>query len=435
MNDTTNCRGLHYPMHAIVIGAGPAGSLAALLLKRGGCEVTLIERHRFPRHKVCGECLSAFGREVLRRHGLDGLLENIGVELVRTQLHAGGETVQIDLPQPMLGISRAVLDLKLLDAAVSEGVNLLQPARVLAVVTLPLEGGGRGRGGGVERQEYAESARRRDVSPGSAAHAAASLSADPKEWADQESRPPDSAPYPLPQGEGEKIAVRWASADSAIAQLLQADVVVLANGAATFTGDKPAPTGDLGIKTHFRRVRADPGAITLYAADGCYGGAAPIEDRRWNAAFSVPAERVKTAGGDVAAVFDSLLSADPAMAKAFTGAERIEPWLASPLPRYSPCRDWPANVVPVGNAAAAIEPIGGEGMGLALRSAELAVGAILSGQLDSLHSQYKRLWQTRSMGCRLAALAMTQGRATAWALGLLNVPTLAEAGMRLIGKA
>jgi len=74
-------------------------------------------------------------------------------------------------------------------------------------------------------------------------------------------------------------------------------------------------------------------------------------------------------------------------------------------------------------------------MGLALRSAELAVGAILSGQLDSLHSQYKRLWQTRSMGCRLAALAMTQGRATAWALGLLNVPTLAEAGMRLIGKA
>ena len=260
------------------------------------------------------------------------------------------------------------------------------------------------------------------------------MSVDSTERVGWGSRPVDPSPRPLPQGEGEKIAVRWAPAESTDSQLLHADLVVLANGAATFTSDKPIPTTDLGIKAHFRHVRADPAAITLYAVDGCYGGAAPIEDGRWNVAFSVPAERVKTAGGDVASVFESLVAADPAMADAFERAERIEPWLASPLPRYTPRQHWPAKVVPVGNAAAAIEPIGGEGMGLALRSAELAAKAILRGQLDSLHSQYKNLWRTRTLGCRLAALAMTRGRISSLALGLLESPTLTKAGLGLIGK-
>ena len=45
----------------VVIGAGPAGSVAAALLARAGLDVILIEQHRFPRDKVCGECLSALG--------------------------------------------------------------------------------------------------------------------------------------------------------------------------------------------------------------------------------------------------------------------------------------------------------------------------------------------------------------------------------------
>src|SRR3954471_1571162 len=53
-----------------IIGAGPAGSAAAFLLARRGWDVTLIEQHRFPRDKVCGECLSAIGIDVLRRMGM-----------------------------------------------------------------------------------------------------------------------------------------------------------------------------------------------------------------------------------------------------------------------------------------------------------------------------------------------------------------------------
>ena len=51
----------------VIIGAGPAGSIAAIILARAGIDVVLIEQHRFPRDKVCGECLSALGIDVLRR--------------------------------------------------------------------------------------------------------------------------------------------------------------------------------------------------------------------------------------------------------------------------------------------------------------------------------------------------------------------------------
>ena len=42
----------------IVVGGGPAGSTAAHLLARAGCDVLLLDRARFPRDKPCSEYLS-----------------------------------------------------------------------------------------------------------------------------------------------------------------------------------------------------------------------------------------------------------------------------------------------------------------------------------------------------------------------------------------
>src|SRR5687768_8276819 len=96
----------------VVIGAGPAGSVAALLLARRGWDVTLVEQHRFPRDKVCGECLSALGMAVLDRHGLGGRFRDAGaVPLTRSAAHsAGGRAVHLALPQPMWGLSRRLFD-------------------------------------------------------------------------------------------------------------------------------------------------------------------------------------------------------------------------------------------------------------------------------------------------------------------------------------
>ncbi len=328
-------------MRFIVIGAGPAGSLAAILLARAGMEVTLIEQSRFPRDKVCGECLSALGRSVLQRHDLESALLRAGaVELTQTQLVCPTRRVCVDLPKPMLGISRSVLDQSLLDHARSSHVKVLQPWRV--------------------------------------------------------------------EGLTDAMTLRVRDLSTNTIHDLSADHILVADGRGGFIGtNRPTPTGDLGIKTHYTGLRASAHTITLYTTPPCYGGVAPIENGRWNAAFSVPANFVKNAGGNIDQVFQKLIESNALMQQHFAGARRVIDWIASPLPRYLPKNDWPGCVTPIGNAAGAIEPIGGEGMGLALRSAELAVDAILHNRRDQLPSQYRKLWQTRSLFCRLAAVTMS----------------------------
>jgi flavin-dependent dehydrogenase len=41
----------------VVVGSGPAGSTAALLLARGGASVALVDKALFPRAKACGDLI------------------------------------------------------------------------------------------------------------------------------------------------------------------------------------------------------------------------------------------------------------------------------------------------------------------------------------------------------------------------------------------
>lgn len=54
----------------LVVGGGPAGSTVATLLARRGREVVLLDRARFPRPKACGECINPGGVALLDRLGL-----------------------------------------------------------------------------------------------------------------------------------------------------------------------------------------------------------------------------------------------------------------------------------------------------------------------------------------------------------------------------
>ena len=54
----------------LVVGAGPAGSIAALVLARAGVRVRLVDRARFPREKLCGDTLNPGTLAILDRLGI-----------------------------------------------------------------------------------------------------------------------------------------------------------------------------------------------------------------------------------------------------------------------------------------------------------------------------------------------------------------------------
>ncbi|QOV89633.1 NAD(P)/FAD-dependent oxidoreductase [Humisphaera borealis] len=370
----------------IIVGAGPSGAVSAILLARAGWRVTLLEQHRFPRDKVCGECLSATGIDVLRRIGLDSLIRSYGaIPLHFTHLHAAdGTSATVALPRPMWGISRHVLDQLLLIEAGRSGTEVRQPARCESLVT--------------------------------------------------------TGPTPT-------IRVRDLLTNVVTEE--RPDWVIVADGKSALLGaEVPRPTKDFGLKVHFKDIAGPADAIELFGTMDTYGGLAPIENNRWNAAFSVPASLLRLHAGDLEMVWERLVGENKTLRKRLADATRVSPFLASPLPRFGVRRQWPNRVIPVGNAAAAMEPIGGEGMGLALRSAELAVEHLLSAQngtstardpggtaaassdpsnpditsLDpvELQNAYHHLWRTRRTACRAAAKVVSSGVFSGMAMEFLR---------------
>jgi len=111
----------------VIAGAGPAGSALALALARAGVAVTLVERQRFPRRKVCGEYLNGGAVAALDALGLGAPLRGIAQPLRGIRLVPPG-TAAIDLPFPSesLACERALLDAMLLDAALAAGATLLR---------------------------------------------------------------------------------------------------------------------------------------------------------------------------------------------------------------------------------------------------------------------------------------------------------------------
>jgi flavin-dependent dehydrogenase len=119
---------------AVVVGAGPAGSSAATVLCGRRRKVLLLEKDTFPRHKVCGEFLSADALPSLERIGARELVVSATAErMTRGTLYlSGGRAVSFPLPEPALGISRFLLDDLLAGRARAAGADVRFGVRVLA---------------------------------------------------------------------------------------------------------------------------------------------------------------------------------------------------------------------------------------------------------------------------------------------------------------
>ncbi len=116
----------------IVVGAGPAGSVAARTLALGGARVLVLERGRFPRNKPCGGGLTY--RALRRFPWLEPALPRITTHRIG-RLHMevpGGDHVSIDAGRPVvLMIRRVEFDHLLVDLAREAGAELVEGAEIL----------------------------------------------------------------------------------------------------------------------------------------------------------------------------------------------------------------------------------------------------------------------------------------------------------------
>jgi geranylgeranyl reductase family protein len=117
----------------LVVGAGPAGSGAAITLARAGLDAVLVDQHPFPRDKVCGDGLIPDAHKALARLGvLDAVLA-----LAQPATHVGcigPRGGRIDVPGTLAVLPRKELDLVLCRAAAAAGARMHAPVRFDAAI-------------------------------------------------------------------------------------------------------------------------------------------------------------------------------------------------------------------------------------------------------------------------------------------------------------
>jgi 2-polyprenyl-6-methoxyphenol hydroxylase-like FAD-dependent oxidoreductase len=392
---------------AVIVGAGPAGASAAILLARAGWSVALIERQTFPRRKVCGECVAASNLSLLDALGVGAAFDRLaGAELRRVALMRGGDSIVASLPAGEGGhrwgraLGREHLDTLLADAAEGAGATRLQPWALQSIA---------GRAGA--------------------------------------------------------FRVRVRALDHAGDDVeLQAGVVVAAHGSW-----EPLPSeraerrerrspGDLfAFKANFRDAAIAADLLPVLSFAGGYGGMVVADGALATLACCVREERLQVLragkpGERAGDVVEAMLRRECAgVAEALRDATREGAWLASGPLRPGVRLGAGDGIFRIGNAAGEAHPIVGEGISMALQSAFVLAASIAPIKSDLLAAsgaaeaqaraltRYEALWRRRfarrlRVAATFAHVAMRPALArVAWPV-LQRWPGVLTQGARFSGK-
>lgn len=329
---------------AVVVGAGPAGSSAAAVLAERGRSVLLLEKDVFPRHKVCGEFLSADALPSLERIGaLKAVEEATSERMTRGALHlANGRAVSFPLPAPALGLSRYRLDDLLARRARDAGADVRFAARVLSVARAAESG---------FHVRFAHRQEEGDIGARTAIGA----------WG------------------------RWDSLDRALERGFVRRHSRFLGWSRDFGGDTTFLAGE----------------VRLFLFAGGYCGLSRVEDGAVNLAGVVSERAWKGAAGGWPAVVDAARRGNPALDR---DLGRLQPGPVGFLgtgpvffTRKPPSEN---DLLMAGDAAGVIDPFSGEGQAAALASGILAgetAERLLSGELsrEECARVYAEAWRKR----------------------------------------
>jgi len=118
-----------------VIGAGPAGSATAITAVAAGAKVLLLERGRFPRHKVCGEFVSAESLNLLQQllRDEDRHLISRATRIPRSRIFVDSAEIPAEISPPAASITRFDLDAALWRSCVAHGVDAREDCAVRSI--------------------------------------------------------------------------------------------------------------------------------------------------------------------------------------------------------------------------------------------------------------------------------------------------------------
>lgn len=347
----------------IVLGAGPAGSTAALLLARAGAQPILIDRDASVGDAICGGFLSWKTAAALRALGVDP--RALGArEVTGLKIFAGERQAAIPLPRIAYGLSRHKLDSELRLLAVEAGAEL-------------------------------HIDRARSVAPGRI------------------------------EGEGQ----RWES-----------PAMFLATGKHDVRGAARARQGDdlaLGL-----RVRLPPSpaleklvgqSIELHLFRGGYAGVVLREGGTGNVCLAVRKSALADAGGDPWKLLSGLATHNPRFAERLGWAE-VQPAVDTigAVPYGWIARHTERGIFRLGDQAAVIPSLAGEGMAIALASGRSAAQGYLRG--ESAEAYQRRFASQVAMPVRVTEklwqMAESPRGASAMTMLARVFPALAGMAMR-----
>lgn len=218
-----------------------------------------------------------------------------------------------------------------------------------------------------------------------------------------------------------------------------ADLVIHADGTGRHDPAGPVPCDRrfVAAKCHFQSADHPDSSVAIRSAPGLYLGTIGVEAGRQTCALVARATLITAARGD----FDAILD------RAWPGRNWTsrEEWHACPLPRSGYIRPGHPRCFRIGNAAAAVDPIGGEGIANALWSAsvlaDLLVQHASATPADLIHVQqplasaYRRRLRMSRPACAAAAWALMRPGLVRAAWPALRCPSLSlRPWYRLTGK-
>lgn len=328
---------------AVIIGAGLAGCSTALHLARHGHQVALLEKQRYPVHKLCGEFLSVETQGLFSRLGvLDAVLKAGARPITQVRLTTGGGTTyESGLPGSALGLSRYQLDAILLRHAQNAGVAVWEGLAASDVVGSLDEG-------------FQVTTREKTF--------------------------------------GGRVVIGAYGKRGALDRKLNRPFM-----------KERSPY--VGFKAHFEGIQLGEW-IEMHAFPGGYCGLSPVEAGRTNVCWIGHETTLKQNGGDPSSMLHAMGEANIALQQRLDVLQQVSPsFKAVSQVAFSPKTAWAHDICMVGDTAGMIAPMCGDGMAMALRSAEIAsplLDRFLNGQMPAagLRNQYERSWG-REFGLRM----------------------------------